>query len=164
MNHTVPRHHGHALLWALAVLAAPAAHALSLGVPKVLIDTAVSQKFPKEKYGLQLDHPVLQLHKARQKIELCGQWSSKLAQKSGDFCIDFQPQWNKQTGEIEIAKVNLLKLTAGEGQALPSSVTRALNGSLMQLLDGTAIYKVPETVGKHLEGIEVQDSSIQLKF
>ena len=130
----------------------------------MLIDSAVSKKFPKEKYGLQLDRPVLQLHKTQQKIALCGQWSSKLVQKNGDFCIDFQPQWNKQTGEIEIAKVNLLKLTAGEDQALPSSVTRALNGSLMRLLDGTAIYKVPETIGKHLEGIEIQESSIQLNF
>ena len=137
---------------------------MSFSVPKLLIDTAIAKKFPKEKYGLQLDHPTLQLHKERQKIELCGQWLSKLVQKNGDFCIDFQPQWNKATGEIEIMHVNLLKLTSGDDRALPTSVTRALNGSLMQLLDGTAIYKVPEPVGRQLESIEIQDSSIRLNF
>jgi hypothetical protein len=140
------------------------ANALSFSIPKLLIDSAVAKKFPKEKYSIRLNNPSLQLSQERQKIQLCGQWSSKLVEKNGDFCIDFQPQWNKTTGEVEIAKVNLTKLTAGEGKTLPSAVTNALNGSLMQLLDGTAIYKVPETVGKHLESIEVQDSGIRLNF
>jgi hypothetical protein len=140
------------------------AQALSFSIPKLLIDSAVAKKFPKEKYSIRLDNPSLQLNRERQKIELCGQWSSKLVQKNGDFCIDFQPHWNKATGEVEIAKVNLTKLTAGEDKALPTQVASALNGSLMQLLDGTAVYKVPETVGKHLESIEVQDSGIRLNF
>ena len=148
----------------LALLVELPAHALSFSIPQMLIDSAVSKKFPKEKYSIRLDKPSLQLSQAQQKIQLCGQWSSKLLQKSGDFCIDFQPQWNKPTGEIEIAKVQLLKLTAGEDKALPAPVATALNGSLMQMLDGTAIYKVPETVGKHLESIEVQDSGIRLNF
>jgi hypothetical protein len=148
----------------LALLVELPAHALSFSIPQMLIDSAVSKKFPKEKYSIRLDKPSLQLSQAQQKIQLCGQWSSKLLQKSGDFCIDFQPQWNKTTGEVEIAKVQLLKLTAGEDKALPAPVATALNGSLMQVLDGTAIYKVPETVGKHLESIEVQDSGIRLNF
>jgi len=148
------------LLWLVSL----SAHALSFSIPKLLIDSAIAKKFPKEKYSIRLDNPSLQLSQERQKIQLCGQWSSKLVQKNGDFCIDFQPQWNKATGEVEIAKVNLLKLTAGEDKALPASVASALNGSLMQLLDGTAIYKVPETVGKHLESIEVQDSGLRLSF
>ena len=148
----------------LLCLAVTTAHALSLTVPKLLIDAAVGKKFPKEKYSIRLDNPVLQLSRERQKIELCGQWSSPLVQKNGDFCIDFQPQWNKETGEVEIAKVKLLKLTVGENKALPTPLASALNGSLLQLLDGTAIYKVPETVGKHLESIEVQDSGIRLNF
>lgn len=156
-------------LWRLTFLAlvcwgSTSAHALSLTLPKRLISNAVSQKFPKEKYSIRLDQPVLQLSQERQRIELCGQWSSKLVQKNGDFCIDFQPRWNKDTGEVEIAKVKLLKLTAGEDKALPPPLASALNGSLLQLLDGTAVYKVPETVGKHLDSIEVQDSGIQLNF
>lgn len=148
----------------LTALTSVQVHALSLGVPKLLIDSAVSKKFPKEKYGVKLDNPVLQLSKARQKIELCGQWSSKLLQKGGDFCIDFEPLWNKDTGEVQIAKVQLLKLTAGDDKALPTAVAHTLNASLMQLLDGTPVYKVPETVGKHLESLDVQDSSIRLNF
>lgn len=149
---------------ALMCLSSTSAQALSFSIPKMLIDSAVSKKFPKEKYSIRLDNPTLQLSRERQKIELCGKWSSKLVQKSGDFCIDFQPQWNKETGDIEIAKVKLLKMTAGEDKALPAQVASALNDTVLQLLDGTAVYKVPETVGKHLEGIEVQDSSIRLNF
>lgn len=161
-NH--PHWHSHALALALMCLTGTSAQALSLTVPKLLIDSAVAKKFPKEKYSIRLDNPELQLNRERQKIELCGKWTSKLVQKNGDFCIDFQPQWNKRTGEIEIAKVNLLKLSSGEDKALSTSLASALNGSLLQLLDGTAVYKVPETVGKHLESIEVQDSGIQLNF
>ena len=145
-------------------LACMAAQALSFTIPKSLIESAVSKKFPKEKYSVRLENPSLQLSQEQQKIQLCGQWTSKLVQKTGDFCIDFQPQWNKDTGEVEIAKVNLIKLTAGEDKALPAQVAKALNGSLLQLLDGTAVYKVPETVGKHLESLEVQSSGIRLNF
>jgi hypothetical protein len=148
----------------LAFGAALCANALSFSIPKLLIDSAVTKKFPKEKYSIRLDNPSLQLNQERQKVQLCGQWSSKLIQRNGDFCIDFQPQWNKATGEVEIAKVQLLKLTSGGDKALPAAAANALNGSLMQLLDGTVIYKVPETVGKHLESIEVQDSGIRLNF
>jgi hypothetical protein len=148
----------------LAMSAGFSANALSFSIPKLLIDSAVAKKFPKEKYSIRLDNPSLQMSQERQKIQLCGQWSSKLVQKNGDFCIDFQPQWNKTTGEVEIAKVNLTKLTTGEDKALPAQVASALNDTVLQLLDGTAVYKVPETVGKHLEGIEVQDSSIRLNF
>lgn len=164
MKHRTLRFHLQALLMTLIGLALPSAHGLSLGVPKLLIDSTVSKKFPKEKYGVKLDNPVLQLSQERQKIELCGQWSSKLLQKGGDFCIDFQPQWNKDTGEVQITKVQLLKLTAGDEKALPAAVASALNASLLQLLDGTPVYKVPETVGKHLESIDVQNSSIRLNF
>lgn len=152
------------LLVGLAFYSAHASHALSLSVPKMLIDNAVSKKFPKEKYSVKLDNPVLRFNKDKQKIELCGTWASPLIQKNGDFCIDFQPRWNKDTGEIEIAKLHLLKLTAGEDKALPSSVAGALNSSLLQLLDGTSVYKMPEVVGKHLESIDIQDSSLRLIF
>ena len=152
------------LLVALAFYSAHASPALSLSVPKMLIDNAVSKKFPKEKYSVKLDNPVLRFNKDTQKIELCGTWASPLIQKNGDFCIDFQPRWNKDTGEIEIAKLQLLKLTAGENKALPSSVAGALNSSLLQLLDGTSVYKMPEVVGKHLESIDIQDSSLRLNF
>lgn len=152
------------LLSTISVLSMPHASALSLGIPKLLIDTAVAQKFPKEKYGIQLDHPVVQLHKERQTLELCGQWSSKLLQKSGAFCIDFQPRWNKEAGEIQISRMQLLHLNAGDGKHLPAGIASALNASLMQVLDGTPVYKVPDTVGKHLESIDIQDNSIRLNF
>ena len=164
MNSTIPLQRMRTFVLAWLCLAGTTAQALSLTVPKLLIDASVGKKFPKEKYSIRLDNPVLQLSRERQKIELCGQWSSNLVQKNGDFCIDFQPQWNKDTGEVEIAKVKLLKLIAGEDKALPPPLASALNGSLLQLLDGTAVYKVPETVGKHLESIEVQDSGIRLNF
>lgn len=40
----------------------------------------------------------------------------------------------------------------------------ALNGSVMQLLDGSAIYKVSEVTGKHLGNIEVRKNDIRLNF
>lgn len=153
-----------ALLMVPSCLIAIPAPALSLSVPKTMIDNAVNKKFPKEKYSVKLDNPVLRFNKDKQKIALCGTWASQLIQKNGDFCIDFQPRWNKDTGEIEIAKLQLLKLTAGEDKALPSSAAIALNSSLLQLLDGTSVYKMPEVVGKHLESIDIQDSSLRLIF
>ncbi len=140
------------------------ANALSLSIPKALIDKAVSAKFPKEKLTIKLDQPLTKFDKARQKIELCGTWSSKLPQKGGDFCIDFQPQWNKTKGDIQIAKVNILKLTEGEIKALPAALTATLNSTLLTLLDGTSVYHVPDMVGKHIDNIEVQDGSFKLLF
>jgi hypothetical protein len=150
-----------ALAWLLCV---GSAQAISLNVPKGLIDIAVAKKFPKEKATITLDKPTMALSKARQKVELCGTWASKLPKANGDFCIDTQPVWNKDKGDIEISKVNILKLTTADGKELSAAIANTLNATLLTLLDGTSIYHVPDMIGKRLDGIEVQDSGIRLQF
>ena len=150
-----------ALAWLLCV---GSAQAISLNVPKGLIDIAVAKKFPKEKATITLDKPTMALSKARQKVELCGTWASKLPKANGDFCIDTQPVWNKDKGDIEISKVNILKLTTADGKELSAAIANTLNATLLTLLDGTSIYHVPDMIGKRLDGIEVQDSGIRLIF
>ena len=143
---------------------AGSAQAISISVPKGLIDIAVAKKFPKEKATITLDKPTMALSKARQKVELCGTWASKLPKANGDFCIDTQPVWNKDKGDIEISKVNILKLTTADGKELSAAIANTLNATLLTLLDGTSIYHVPDMIGKRLDGIEVQDSGIRLQF
>jgi len=150
-----------ALAWLLCV---GSAQAISLNVPKGLIDIAVAKKFPKEKATITLDKPTMALSKARQKVELCGTWASKLPKANGDFCIDTQPVWNKDKGDIEISKVNILKLTTADGKELSAAIANTLNATLLTLLDGTSVYHVPDMIGKRLDGIEVQDSGIRLQF
>lgn len=140
------------------------AAALSLSIPKPLIDLAVAKKFPKEKLTITLDQPVTKFIKERQKIELCGTWASKLLQRKGEFCVDTQPVWNKDKGDIEISKVNILKLTTSDGKELSSNVTGTLNSTLLTLLDGTSVYHVPDMIGKRLDSIEVQENSFKLIF
>lgn len=150
-----------ALAWLLCV---GSVQAISLNVPKGLIDIAVAKKFPKEKATITLDKPTMAMSKARQKVELCGTWASKLPKANGDFCIDTQPVWNKDKGDIEISKVNILKLTTADGKELSAAIANTLNATLLTLLDGTSIYHVPDMIGKRLDGIEVQDSGIRLQF
>jgi hypothetical protein len=150
-----------ALAWLLCV---GSAQAISLNVPKGLIDIAVAKKFPKEKATIILDKPTMALSKARQKVELCGTWASKLPKANGDFCIDTQPVWNKDKGDIEISKVNILKLTTADGKELSAAIANTLNATLLTLLDGTSVYHVPDMIGKRLDSIEVQDSGIRLQF
>jgi hypothetical protein len=150
-----------ALAWLLCV---GSAQAISLNVPKGLIDIAVAKKFPKEKATITLDKPTMALSKARQKVELCGTWASKLPKANGDFCIDTQPVWNKDKGDIEISKVNILKLTTANGKELSAAIANTLNATLLTLLDGTSVYHVPDMIGKRLDSIEVQDSGIRLQF
>ena len=150
-----------ALAWLLCV---GSAQAISLNVPKGLIDIAVAKKFPKEKATITLDKPTMALSKARQKVELCGTWASKLPKANGNFCIDTQPVWNKDKGDIEISKVNILKLTTADGKELSAAIANTLNATLLTLLDGTSVYHVPDMIGKRLDGIEVQDSGIRLQF
>jgi hypothetical protein len=143
---------------------AGSAQAISISVPKSLIDIAVAKKFPKEKATIILDKPTLGLSKQRQKVELCGTWASKLPKANGDFCIDTQPVWNKDKGDIEISKVNVLKLTTADGKELSAAVASTLNATVLTLLDGTSVYHVPDMIGKRLDRIEVQDSGIKLHF
>ena len=150
-----------ALAWLLCV---GSAQAISLNVPKGLIDIAVAKKFPKEKATITLDKPTMGLSKQRQKVELCGTWASKLPKANGDFCIDTQPVWNKDKGDIEISKVNILKLTTADGKELSAAIANTLNATLLTLLDGTSVYHVPDMIGKRLDSIEVQDSGIRLQF
>ena len=150
-----------ALAWLLCV---GSAQAISINVPKGLIDIAVAKKFPKEKATITLDKPTMALSKARQKVELCGTWASKLPKANGDFCIDTQPVWNKDKGDIEISKVNILKLTTADGKELSAAIANTLNATLLTLLDGTSVYHVPDMIGKRLDSIEVQDSGIRLQF
>ena len=150
-----------ALAWLLCV---GSAQAISLNVPKGLIDIAVAKKFPKEKATITLDKPTMALSKARQKVELCGTWASKLPKANGDFCIDTQPVWNKDKGDIEISKVNILKLTTADGKELSAAIANTLNATLLTLLDGTSVYHVPDMIGKRLDSIEVQDSGIRLQI
>lgn len=140
------------------------AQAISISVPKALIDIAVAKKFPKEKATITLDKPTLGLSKQRQKVELCGTWASKLPKANGDFCIDTQPLWNKDKGDIEISKVNVLKLSTADGKELPAAMASTLNATVLTLLDGTSVYHVPDMIGKRLDNIEVQDSGIRLQF
>ena len=143
---------------------ADSAQAISISVPKGLIDIAVAKKFPKEKATITLDKPTMGLSKQRQKVELCGTWASKLPKANGDFCIDTQPVWNKDKGDIEISKVNVLKLSTADGKELSAAVASTLNATVLTLLDGTSVYHVPDMIGKRLDSIEVQDSGIKLNF
>ena len=143
---------------------AGSAQAISISVPKGLIDIAVAKKFPKEKATITLDKPTMGLSKQRQKVELCGTWASKLPKANGDFCIDTQPVWNKDKGDIEISKVNVLKLSTADGKELSAAVASTLNATVLTLLDGTSVYHVPDMIGKRLDSIEVQDSGIKLNF
>ena len=143
---------------------AGSAQAISISVPKGLIDIAVTKKFPKEKATFTLDKPTMGLSKQRQKVELCGTWASKLPKANGDFCIDTQPVWNKEKGDIEISKVNVLKLSTADGKELSAAVASTLNATMLTLLDGTSVYHVPDMIGKRLDSIEVQDSGIKLNF
>ena len=143
---------------------AGSAQAISISVPKGLIDIAVAKKFPKEKATITLDKPTMGLSKQRQKVELCGTWASKLPKANGDFCIDTQPVWNKDKGDIEISKVNVLKLSTADGKELSAAVASTLNATVLTLLDGTSVYHVPDMIGKRLDSIEVQDGGIKLNF
>jgi hypothetical protein len=143
---------------------AGSAQAISISVPKGLIDIALAKKFPKEKATITLDKPTMGLSKQRQKVELCGTWASKLPKANGDFCIDTQPVWNKDKGDIEISKVNVLKLSTADGKELSAAVASTLNATVLTLLDGTSVYHAPDMIGKRLDSIEVQDSGIKLNF
>jgi len=138
--------------------------ALSLNIPKSLIDLGMAKKFPKEKLTITLDQPVTKFSKERQKIELCGTWASKIPQRSGEFCVDTQPVWNKEKGDIEISKVNILKLTTADGKELSGTISGTLNSTVLTLLDGTSVYHVPDMIGKRLDAIEIQDNSFKLIF
>jgi hypothetical protein len=107
---------------------------------------------------------VTKFSKERQKIELCGTWASKIPQRSGDFCVDTQPVWNKTKGDIEISKVNILKITMGDGKELSSPIAANLNATLLTLLDGTSVYHVPDMIGKRIDAIEVLETSFKLIF
>jgi hypothetical protein len=151
-------------LIALLMLFHGYSHGFSMGIPKPLIDAAVAKKFPKEKATITLDKPSTTFSKLRQKIELCGTWAAKFPKTNGDFCIDIQPVWNKDTGNIEISKVNILKLSTANGKELPVAAAHTLNATLLTLLDGTSVYTVPEMVGKRLSSISIQENSFQLSF
>jgi hypothetical protein len=152
-------------LFASAIfLAVNTVSALSLNIPKSLIDLGVAKKFPKEKLTITLDQPVTKFSKQRQKIELCGTWASKIPQRSGEFCVDTQPVWNKEKGDIEISKVNILKLATADGKELSGTISGTLNSTILTLLDGTSVYHVPDMVGKRLDAIEIQENSFKLIF
>jgi len=152
-------------LFASAIfLVVNAVSALSLNIPKSLIDLGMAKKFPKEKLTITLDQPVTKFSKERQKIELCGTWASKIPQRSGEFCVDTQPVWNKEKGDIEISKVNILKLVTADGKELSGAISGTLNSTVLTLLDGTSVYHVPDMIGKRLDAIEIQDNSFKLIF
>ena len=138
--------------------------AFSIGVPKTLIDSAMIKKFPLQKYTVTLDHPVSKFKKDIEKIEICGSWSEKLTHSVGEFCVDAQPRWNKSKGDVEISKINILKMTMKDFGELPSSLSQSLNSSVLILLDGISVYHAPDVMGKHLESIQVDDSSLKLIF
>jgi hypothetical protein len=140
------------------------ASALSLSIPKSIVDNAIAKKFPKEKLSITLDRPTTRFFKDSQKIELCGIWFSKITQHKGDFCIDTQLTWNKSRGNVEISKVNILKITIGEEKEISNALSTALNSTLLTLFDGNSIYHAPEIIGKNLEQIEINENNLKLKF
>jgi len=148
----------------LGLLSYSLSMALSLPVPKVVIDKALEAKFPKERYGIKLESPVTRFKADVQKVELCGVWHIKLPARSGDFCLDFRPLWNKEKADMEMSGLNILKFTAGSDQELPAQTLQILNAMVLPLLDGTAIYHVPDMLGKHLENLKIDTNSFDLVF
>ncbi len=138
--------------------------AFSLPIPKGVIDKALESKFPKERYGIKLESPVTRFKADVQKVELCGVWRLKLPAKSGEFCVDFRPLWNKEKGDIELSALNILKLTAGSDQELPSQTAQLLNAMVLPVLDGSALYHVPDMVGKRLESLRIDTNALELVF
>ena len=60
--------------------------------------------------------------------------------------------------------MQLLKLSTSEGSEVPKAIEALLNNTVLTLLDGISAYHVPDLVGKHIEAIEVQESSFKLLF
>ena len=138
--------------------------AFTVPLPKALIDQALAAKFPKERYGIQLDSPVTRFKPDTQRVELCGVWHLNAPLKSGDFCLDFKPVWNKDKGEIQMSALNILKFTAGADQVLPAPTQQILNAMVLPLLDGTAIYHVPSVVGQRLDNFKIDTNAFDLVF
>ena len=141
-----------------------ATHAFSFGIPKGVIDTYLNKKFPMEKYTITIDHPITKFKKEIEKIELCGNWSEQLTSTSGEFCVYAQLRWNKSNGDIELSKINLLKINAKELGELPSSISQSLNATVLSLLDGTCVYHMTEFMVKQIESIHVEETNLYFKF
>ena len=152
------------LLSAILGCLTPTSWAFSLPIPKTVVDQGLVAKFPKERYGLKLESPVTRFKADVQKVELCGVWRLKLPAKSGEFCVDFRPLWNKEKGDIELSALNILKLTAGSDQELPSQTAQLLNAMVLPVLDGSALYHVPDMVGKRLESLRIDTNAFELVF
>jgi hypothetical protein len=138
--------------------------AFTVPVPKALIDQALAAKFPKERYGIQLDAPVTRFKPDPQRVELCGVWHLQVPLKSGNFCLDFKPLWNKDKGDIEMSALTILKFTAGADQELPVPTLQLLNAMVLPLLDGTPIYHVPDVVGQRLDHFKIDTHAFDLVF
>ena len=67
-------------------------------------------------------------------------------------------------GNVEISKVNIVKITIGEDKEISNAMASALNSTLLTLFDGSSVYHAPEVIGKNLEGIEVSENSLKLNF
>ena len=152
------------LLSAILGCLTPTSWAFSLPIPKTVVDQGLVAKFPKERYGLKLESPVTRFKADVQKVELCGVWRFKLPAKSGDFCLDFHPLWNKDKGDIEMSALNILKLTAGNDEELPSQTQQLLNSMVVPVLDGASLYHVPDMVGKHIEKLNIAPNAFELVF
>ena len=150
------------LTWTVSLITLT--HAFSIGIPKSLIDTSLTKKFPMEKYTITIDQPITKFKKEIEKIELCGNWSEKLTRAKGEFCLDAQLRWNKSKGDIELSKINLLKINTKDLGELPKSISQTLNTTFLILLDGTSVYHMPDFMGKHLDSIQVEETSLRFTF
>ncbi|NTV09647.1 MAG: hypothetical protein HGA47_02625 [Zoogloea sp.] len=143
---------------------AGSASAMSMEVGQAVINSSVAAKFPKEKMTITFLNPVVSFSKDRQRAALCGNWISKYPAHAGTFCVDARPAWDKAHGDVVITGVQTTKVDMDGDVTVSPIVLKAINASLLPLLDGTSIYHAPSLIGKMVEKIGVSDTGVLVYF
>jgi len=147
----------------LAVASTPS-QAQAIHLSRQTLQAQVEKAFPKNRRGVELSQPELQLEGAREVLQLCGQWLHMATQAAGTFCAESRLQWNKEPATVSLAAVQLRSLALADGRQLPQPLLQALNLAMPLLVDGTVVYTASGFVGWAVKDLRVQQDRLRIEF
>lgn len=151
------------IIFALLAFLSLNAFAISVPVTEGMLNSQVSQSFPKTVKKIELSNPQITLLPGKSVICLDGVPRIMFMSKPFKTCASFKPVWNEKEARLEATHMELMDLKV-EGVGEVPSAFRAIMNEVLIGIEPLVLHKTDSWILKQVSAIEVDKGIMYLKF
>lgn len=149
----------------VAIIACTSINAFAISIPitESMVNSRVSESFPKTVKKVELSNPQITLMEGKSILCLEGIPRIMFLDKAFKSCASFKPFWNEKESRLEATHLELIDLTITEVGSVPS-VLRILMSEVLIGIEPLVLYKADSWFLKQVSSIEVTKGMMYLKY